>query len=462
MRTHRSTGFALALVALFVWSPNLQAQDADIPVELDETATYGVGARAVAMGLAQQAITFDPLALTGNPAALAFLPDHHLNGSFSIRSITASLERGSFEENSLSRVALDHVIFAFPLSREAGLAVGSYVINDPSRELAYVGRIADGHYEVDAVDVEASLRAWSVGGGWAVTPRFSLGGRIEILDGTREEIYTVAHGLPGETFDTDEFGLCYSCGGSDTAFREDVISDLNATGYRGALSAFGFVGENIRLGATLEFPTQLEYTGSVLIRYEDFLGPFADERLSILDEITLPLSFSFGGAWENEAFTFAADGRYTDWEQIDFEGDILGPDPDGGPLRRSIPAYRSTFDVHLGGEYRLKSQPVALRAGVQFTPLPYRFIAGDTELVFDANDPEDPGDDTSYYVRDYPLAEITTDRTAVSGGLGIQVNPEFMLDFAYQYTNWERMSRDGSTAETRSSSRILMNLGYRW
>jgi len=210
--------------------------------------------------------------------------------------------------------------------------------------------------------------------------------------------------------------------------------DFDVTGFTGSLGLRGKIGDHVRIGTTVYLPTWITYRGWVTNSFEDFIGPFPDTSLSVQDKVTLPLSLAGGVSLNGDLGLIAFDARWTDWSQIDFEGDVRAPD--------RTPAYRSTVELHLGGELAVPNTPVWLRAGGMLLPIPYRLIAADTQLVFDEGGDGQPGtgDDVSFVERQYPEADIDQDRWYMTLGLGLAFEDALTLDVAYVWGSWERSS----------------------
>jgi hypothetical protein len=88
--------------------------------------------------------------------------------------------------------------------------------------------------------------------------------------------------------------------------------------------------------------------------------------------------------------------------------------------------------------------PLRVRAGFFTEPLPYRLIAADTDFQFvaDDNNPNTTTDVSQVY-RDYPVANIVSDRKFWTLGAGVLIQDSLTLDVAYLHGSWERATPAG-------------------
>jgi long-subunit fatty acid transport protein len=309
--------------------------------------------------------------------------------------------------------------------------------------------------EIDTIERKGGIWAWTGGVGWDISRNLSVGATVSYLSGDQRETNTIAHGIPDPT-SGDEFGLCYQCGSpSDSTFRSTVSTDLSLHGWTGSA---GFLWDTgfLMLGSTLFLPRWMEYRGGVRDSFQDPFGAFPDLEFGIVDKITLPVSLAGGGGLQFGALAVTAEAQWTDWSQIDFEGDVRAPD-------RQL-AYRPTVDLRAGVE--LEAGPFAVRAGYSISPLPYRLIAADTAWEFTPGS-EGPGsdDDLSGVLRDYPDAEIENDREILSAGAGLLLDKTLRIDAAYTRTTWDRRSVEGYvpiygfiTRESENEERLALTV----
>jgi len=99
-------------------------------------------------------------------------------------------------------------------------------------------------------------------------------------------------------------------------------------------------------------------------------------------------------------------------------------------------AYNAGAEARLG--------PFRGRLGYMLDPLPYNLIAGDPNFTFVPDDGNpNTTNDASFVTRDYPDANIVTDRHVYTIGAGLEIEKAFSLDGAYALTEWERHTPAG-------------------
>jgi hypothetical protein len=269
----------------------------------------------------------------------------------------------------------------------------------------------------------------------------SVGLALSYLSGTRTEDWVSAHGIPNTSsaerecedgdgnpyvIPVDEYGLFYGCGleSEKSLFKQGVRRTVDASGWTGSLGILGHVGRGFRLAGVVNLPRWLQYQGTEKSTYEDYISSFSGAT-GFVDDITLPMSVRGGASWAHGGFLAAADMLWTDWKQIDFEGDIRAPD-------RTF-AYRSTVALGLGAEYQIAGTPLRVRGGYRLDPLPYELITADGAVDVVA----------STLLRNYPRADITSDRTWLTLGGGVIFPAGLTLDIAYLHGSWERKTGSG-------------------
>lgn len=444
---------ALAAVSFLGGPAGAQIRSTAPPIELEETTSFGMGARALGLGRAYVAVGEDASAIAYNPAALAQIRQIEFSAGLAHDDVTHSLARSAGSERDRTSTRLEHLAFAYPYPTYRGslvLAGAFHRFADLERDLFLLGYAEPpsggsfGEVEVEDVLQTGSVNAWSGAIGWDVSPNLSVGGSLTYISGGRRLDRVLARGIPDpaaggcEGAEPDEYGLYYGCGDASEAglFKAYDRVDADLEGYTGSIGVLSRFDNGVRLGLSLDFPKWLKYQGSYTYEAEDYEFFYADEGF-FEDEITLPLSVKAGLSWGRSGFLLAGGVQWTDWSQIDFEGDILGPDRD--------PAYRSTAALQLGAEYQIPNVPLRVRAGYFTEPLPYELIAADMVLTYDPGSDgiPDTDDDLAVVNRYYPRSDITSDRTYWSLGAGVLVQEALSLDAAFVHGSWERRTPDG-------------------
>ena len=450
-----AAGWVPALAAALVLSAAVPAlAQNDNPVELQETDVFGMGARAMGMGMAYTAVSEDVSALAFNPAGLAQIRRIELSGGLANNDLDREMTHFTSRTQNLASTRLDHLAFAYPVPTYRGslvLAVGFHRMADLDVDsfkegfLVPIGENSPGLYELDQFTRQGAMNAWTAAAALDLSPNLSVGASVSYLSGNSREDLTTANYRATRDGDKIVLDLGNPDNPDDRLFREQTHRTANLDGYTGSVGILGYPGGGFRVAAVLDLPSQLTYDGVSHSTLEDWekIDEFEDV---FTDDITLPLSVRGGVSWGGQGLLVSGGLRWTDYSQIDYEGKILAPAPPGeeGVSFQREPAYRSVVAVNLGAEYQVPGVPLRVRAGFFTEPLPYRLIAADTDFEFvpDDNDPNTT-DDTSAIYRDYPVADIVSDRKYWTVGAGVLIQDALSLDAAVVVGSWERRTPAG-------------------
>jgi hypothetical protein len=263
-----------------------------------------------------------------------------------------------------------------------------------------------GLYETESFTETGSVNHWTAGIAGDVSPHISVGGSLTYIQGNTLQDFELGRLRAPATgpFDVE---------GSDQVFLSNETRDADLTGVTGSIGALARASDRVRVALTVDLPQRYEFDGFVSSRFED-QEKIDEANLGFNDVITLPLSFLGSVAVTPRNFLFAADLRLTDWTQIDFEGAIQ---------KDRENAYRSTLDLNIGAEYQLTFHPTRVRAGYSRQPLPYKLAAADVDFTFVPDDGNsNTTEDASFFTRSYPEADISTDRSFLTVGIGTLVD----------------------------------------
>ena len=423
-------GFLFALCAVPVAAQN------NVPVELIETDPFGMGARAMGMGKAYQAVSEDVSALHFNPAGLAQIRRPELSVGVAHDDVDRTVDHVEQITLGATNTRLEHVAFAYPVPTYRGSFVvgfGFHRFADLDQRFLKEGSLdSSGLYERERYVRDGAINAYTGALGYDLSLNVSVGASLTYLDGTSYEEILTANGILGSG------GLSYGdpSNPDNRLFREEVLRDADVTGYTGSLAILAYVNPQLRTALILDLPTRLDYEGFDEFSLEDW-EKIDSGTVYFEDQITLPPSVAGGISWGKDGFLLAAGARWTDYTQIDYEGEILAPDG-----RES--AYRSVVAFHLGGEFQFPSAPVRVRGGFFTEPLPYRLLSADSDFNFVADDNnQNTTDDVSVVYRDYPDADIVSDRKYFTAGAGVVIQESLTLDVAYLHGRWERQTPAG-------------------
>jgi long-subunit fatty acid transport protein len=416
---------------------------AAVPPDIPLTWRPPTGVRAAGMAGACVAVADDYEALVHNPAALARVSRIELSGTVERRSPRQEVTYLNRPEVSrVTKTKIHALGFAYPFPVYRGSFVVGMAYNRAiplDSEYFRAGAGGGVQLEQESIIEEGSVGAWTSGVAFDLSPTLSLGASGTILAGSSRRDRTFRYEEGG--------GPDFEITSSATTMDIDAV-----TGTVGALlRPFEFV----RTGIVLHLPESYTLKGGITEdtqRYEvagDTLDYRDPKPVRFEDEVRLPLRISLGlavspaGALTGLTVTGQAD--LADWTQIDYAGPIRTSD------RRY--AYRSVTDLRFGIEYarELASAsdsrlPLRLRAGFASIPVPYRLVVTDVFRGLSDN------------------AQFDPNRTLLSAGFGLGLDPNTMLDAAWTHTNFERSGRSSAGAVTRehvSESSILVGLTFR-
>ncbi len=437
------------LIAVFLLLPAVASAQTDIqaPVELQETDIFGMGARALGMGGAYTAVSEDVSALMYNPAGLAQIRRVELSGGMVNNDVTRDVTHfGPTTSDDLSSTRLDHLALAYPVPTYRGslvLGIGFHRMSDLDMNYYKEGLLVaptaslSGLYEYEEFQRDGALNAFTAAAAIDLSPNISVGASLSYINGSSDETWTVANYRAvdmGDYYSLDVGGDDFADRG-DQVFYQEIQRSTDVNGYTGSLGFLGYLEGGIRVGLTLDLPVQLNYEGNRYQYLEDW-DKIDEFRNVINDDITMPLSVSGGASWGRQGLLLSGGFRWTDYTQIDYNGEILAP-PEGASLKGK-PAYKSVVAVNFGAEYQIPTLPVRVRGGFFTEPIPYKLLAADTDFAFDSDFDPDTYDDISVVYQDYPQARIVTDRKYWTAGAGVLLQDALSLDVAVVTGKWER------------------------
>jgi long-subunit fatty acid transport protein len=395
------------------------------------------------MAGAYVAIADDYEALVHNPAALARVSRLELSGTVEQRAPRQEvtyLNRPEVSRVTKTKIHALGFAYPFPVYRGSFVVGMSYDRAIPLDSEYYRAGAGGGvGLEQESIIEEGSVGAWTSGVAFDLSPTLSLGASGTVLAGSSRRDRTFHYGQWQER------------NGDFEATISTTNMDIDAvTGTLGALlRPFEFV----RAGIVLHLPETHTLKGRITEdtqRYQ-VAGDTLDYRdeYRFEDKVKLPLRISLGlaaapgGALTGLTVTGQAD--LADWTQIDYAGPIRTAD-------RQY-AYRSVTDLRVGIEYARELAttsdsrlPLRLRAGFASIPVPYRLVVTD---VFQGL---------------YDTAQFAPNRTMLSAGFGLGLDPNTTIDAAWTRTKFERSGRSSAGAVTRemvSENSILVGLTFR-
>ena len=416
---------------------------AAVPPDIPLISRPPMGVRAAGMAGACVAIADNYEALVHNPAALARVSRIEISGTVEQR---APKQEATYlnnpEASRITKTKIHALGFAYPFPVYRGsFVVGmAYDRAIPLDSEYYREGVGTGvQREQESIIEEGGVGAWTSGIAFDLSPTLSLGASGTIFAGSSQR---------NRTF---HYGQWQQMVGDFEATTSTTNMDIDAV--TGTLGALLRPFKVLRGGIVLHLPETHTLKGRITEdtqRYEvagDTLDYRDDYRFE--DKVKLPLRISLGlaatpgGALTGLTVTGQAD--LADWTQIDYAGPIRASD-------RQY-AYRSVTDLRVGIEYARdlalttdSRLPLRLRAGFASIPVPYRLVVTD---VFRGL---------------YDTARFAPDRTLLSAGFGLGLDPNTMLDAAWTRTNFERSGQSAAGVVTRervSENSILVGLTFR-
>jgi long-subunit fatty acid transport protein len=419
--------------------------------------TWEIGARALGMGGSHTGVADDPAALYYNPAGLGQIQAMTGYGSFSHmtwKDRATFLGRESLEEASFTK--LDAVGIAVPLPTERGSLVlsfgyhrvrsfgGGLNLKEGDADVDYTIQLEGTDYTLPFETtlsgeemVDGELSQTSFGGSMEIAPDVYIGGAVNFWSGMRDYawqfnqirgIYDVNNiPNPGDQWEVMLPDVEYQ------AHYQEKYSGFNFS-----LGTLVKAGKALQIGGVIKTPVKLvsKRDWDSMERLTVYPGYEAFQEDDIVDagyidhEIQLPWVFRVGGALKAGPFLLSGDVEHTDYSQMKYKTDPPEGDQTMSEANREIRRdYRSTLDVHVGGEVTLPAG-VKLRAGYAHYPTPLK----ETQLGLD--------------------------RKVITFGAGFSFADQFRLDVAYAFTSWDGIPDDLVEKERVEVNKVLVTLSY--
>jgi len=375
----------------------------------------GVGVKAMAMGNASVGAADDYTALYWNPASLTLLKTSEMSCSFyrlHFKNETAFAGNTVLGDQNFTKLKSLGLAYKFPTSR------GSLVL-------------AVGYNR-------CNLSAWSIGGGIAMSPNFSLGITFNFYSGSNDYLFEYFQDDVSDVY--DRFPADFAC----YELYQSIYSKFRGWGIK--LGGLFEVSRHFRVGLAMDLPTSLRVLETYAAR--DVLI-FDDDYVSEMDlgsgeweyVVKYPVKISGGVTLDMQRLMLTGTFEYRDWSEVRFDvpsgyslnedfSDLLGENSHFPALFRPVLSYG------VGGEFRVPGSDLKLRGGYRVVPSPF----------FGADGIED--------------------RRYFCGGLGYNLDRYTTIDLGYIHGLWERDTADsytpGGTHESIQTDRFLAGISYRF
>jgi hypothetical protein len=426
----RASTFAIFGFALLFIPTSAQAQVFDTEAlgqEVLWSDFFGVDARAIGMGNTGLALGHDGSALIYNPANLSSVKRIELRAGFSHLRLTndSRLDYGGgdvFTDGSdISKTRINALSLAVPVPTYRGslvFAFGLHRINSYDRAFGVTYDDAggdDGAFRGREIET-GGMWKWSAGGAVDISPRLSVGAALHLLTGK------------------DEYRWDSRDATVSNIITEDQLIEIDYVGVSAAGGVSFNVSPSLSAGLTIETPTILNADETSLLVVDTLLSDYFFEYASFSTyNVTRPFVFGFGMAGSFSRANLAADFRYTDWTQMDFDYDDPALDADENDAVRFIQDELSeVVSIQLGGEFLFPEQGMTVRAGYFRDPLPV---------------------DEKY---------IEKQRQYITAGIGFLIDRVMTLDLAYVHGGYELRNEDPGTYNAEyKTRRLFATFGYR-
>jgi len=443
----RGFWFSMALAFLAPVAANAQFNEA-LLLSQDPLPS---GSRGMAMGGSLISAADGVDALEFNPAALALLPRNDFTLSLFNRGYSSDAEfLGMSSDASQSQFSLSSIGIAYKYPTVVGhFATGisfdrvqdytsSYsfsAVNKNSSlfntqgflqqlpsgdDLAYdLGLTYDipssgpytfttpfsgGNLETGTVNTSGGLNAVRLGGGVDIAEGVSVGATLNILFGEYDYVRNYT--------ESNVNNIAYDTGSAAPAnFQTATITDAVHQDQSGYSIKLGLLVKEsiVNFGLTLETPQYMHIDEtSSRSGVADFGGPSPVEYAGSFSDaesydVITPLKLGAGASVHALGFTGSASVSYTNLSNLQFENSSVDMTAENQMASDSL---RAVLSWQLGAEYKIPGIGIALRAGFDYEPSPYK------------------GDPSSY------------DTKIISAGLGIPIGKRFAIEAVYRHSSY--------------------------
>jgi long-subunit fatty acid transport protein len=446
----------------FILVINVAAQSPEEAINFLENES-GIGIKAQAMGNAFVGVADDYSALYWNPAGLTQLDRSQISGSLyhlQFNNESTFSQSTMMDDRSFTKLKSLGMAYAFPTSQ------GSFVIafgynrfkdyddflyfsgfNGISNNLSFELEDDNGNYDwydfdrnvqqTEQISQDGNLGAWSIGGGLALSPKFSIGLTLNFYSGSSQYLFDFYQDDVNDVY-TSYPGDYYSY-----ELHQKILSDLYGFGIK--LGGLMHLNENLRLGMSIDFPTTLtiteNYSANDVLTFDD--GYISEYDLGEGEweyVVQYPFKFSGGIALDIKQFMVAASFEFRDWSQVQFdipEGISLNEDYNEllNENKYFAEDFRSTLSLAAGAEYQVTDTGIKLRGGYKYVPSP--LVDADKKL----------------------------NREYFSAGLGYEIDDNSTFNFSITKGFWKRNSVDsytpGGTNEDIETTQFMAGVNFK-
>ncbi|MFC2088496.1 OmpP1/FadL family transporter [Calditrichota bacterium] len=456
----------IVLSVLFL-TANICAQFAEDATDL-LNSQYGFGARSISMGGAFSGVADDYSAIYWNPAGLAQIKKMEFYGGIShLKYENEATFYGTRMKGDDSFTKLSSIGLVFPVPTYRGslvFALGYQRIKEFDKTLHFSGfnpnsndlfftfiennDTLDYYFDKNVqqeefVQQSGHLNNWSFASAVDISQNVSVGATLNFWTGSSTYIFdfiqTDKNNLypnaqdPLRDTDYDSYSISQKIIGEYSAFQIKI----------GALMR---PSNSLRIGLNISLPS----TFNVVEKYNDSdelvfdLGDsdaITGEPSEFEYDVSTPFQFDLGASYKLKDFTISGGLEYVDLSQVEFElPDDVNLDENYSALldenKRIKDLYQEKMKLKAGIEYFWRDQNLVFRSGYLLDPSPLKDAPSDF------------------------------DRNFITGGLGLVVDKQFLIDVAYMYGYWKNFSSDtytpGGTDEDITYQKIFLTTSFRF
>jgi len=464
------------LIIVFSFSNNSFSQGIPDVLRLGEPG-LGVGARALGMGNSYIALSDDASAMFFNPAGLGLMNRIEISGGLNYdrtKNNTTFFNSITNEKDNSTKFNRFSIVIPYPTFKGSlvfGFAFHS--VKNFDKSLSFDGFNKDTNsmiqnlldtdipFDLFLTDTanntpingnlnqsgnilsKGSINNWAFSAAVEVSKNLYVGLTINAITGSfnsnndyfEDDIKKLYQGetAAGEPF-TKDF----------QTFHLNRILDWNIKGWFAKVGLLYQINNNIRFGATIQFPKYYKIDEQFLVSgYSQFgTGNSVDlnpDKYSdgVKYDVVTPFTFSAGFSFNVRGLILNAEGTFTDFSQLNIENpDGLSSQYVGGVNKDIITSLDQVFSYNLGAEYTIPTAGLRIRGGYFVQPSAYK------------NDP------TQY------------DRKYVTAGVGFLLAKNIGVDIAYAHGWWKNIGDNYGANQSRTfqditNDRILLDLTYR-
>jgi len=475
------------MIILFtvLWSMQIYGQSAEEAVNvLDDQEGFGI--RAAALGNAYSGVADDYSAIYWNPAGLAQIKKNELYGSLmnlNVSNKATYLGTETSKDRSYTKFQSFGFAYPFPVSRGSlVVALGYQRIKNLDGYTEFTGYLPEsasnnlgfeitndmGDYGVlefdrdmqqkQTITDEGHLSQWSFGVAMDFSERFSGGLALNLYHGAAEYAadYSQDDINAKNSYDIldDQNNVIEQFYYNYYDFHQKVSGDYS--GWEAKFGGLFRLNDNLRVGGTITFPMTLNVDEDW--SYNDELSydivkdgeihsytEYLYDDSGVFDyEIKVPFRFGLGASFNTDLFLVTGAIDYQDFSQVEYAmpddrnhedyADLLAQNQ---YFREN---YRPVLSYALGGEVNLFDDLISLRGGYRYVPSPIK----DADSKFD--------------------------KTYLSAGLGLRVDPGTVIEAGYTLGYWEKDkyydydwdADPMQTSEKMTASRFVLGLCWQF